>query len=122
MNGAQGTRRRDSLPAERSWTFRTADGNWQTPRQLEAASAYALDPDIAVDTKGQAVAVWRAMDASGEYEVRSVIYVPGSGWGNVVTVSTPNGWGLEPPKVRLDGQGNGMAVWQQVSGPSGFAC
>jgi len=106
----------NSLAADQSWSFKTADGTWQTASRLDAANAVSLNPDIAIDADGNAVALWASQASSGYYEIRAATYGASSGWGSVATVSTNSTYDALVPKVRLDGQGNALAIWAQVDG------
>lgn len=110
-----------SLEAERSWTFRTADGHWQGPRQLEAASGNAMYQDVAVDREGNATATWIAADGAGVYQFRAAHYTPTGGWGGAYTVNVQNGLAVRNLSFRLDGQGNGLAIWMQLAAPMSIA-
>jgi hypothetical protein len=117
---AAGTGFRDDagnrLPAERSWSFATADGNWQAPRRLDADNVYSNATDIAIDPEHNAVAVWATGLANSE--VRTASYVPGRGWSQSAVLGPPGNTSAGYPKVRLDAQGNGLAVWAQFGDSS----
>jgi hypothetical protein len=104
------------LPAERSWSFATADGNWQAPRRLDADNVYSNATDIAIDPEHNAVAVWATGLANSE--VRTASYVPGRGWSQSAVLGPPGNTSAGYPKVRLDALGNGLAVWAQFGDSS----
>jgi hypothetical protein len=109
----------NSLAAERSWSFKTADGSWQGFQRLDAADATSANPDIAVDAEGNVATVWSNQASSGWYEIQTAMKPAGAGWGSVGTLSTPGNHYAVMPKVRFDGQGNALAVWTEVDGTLG---
>jgi len=103
----------EGLPAQRSWTFRTADGSWQAPRQLEAASTNVAR--ITASADGHAVSAWKVGS-----ELRGAAYDPVSGWGPPATVATfgPSSSGGSP-SLGSDGQGNALLTWMQAGADAG---
>lgn len=105
----------NSLAAERSWSFRTADGNWEAAHQLEAATAISTaDAVTAQDSQGNTVVLWSSEAASGVREIRIAVERAGAGWGSVSTLSTPGNYNAVFPQLRFDSQGNGLAIWMQA--------
>lgn len=72
----------------------------------------AEDPRIAVDSSGDALAVWRQVDATGRSGIWSNHYKKQVGWGTAGLVETMNSL----PDVAMDGLGNALAVWTQGGG------
>lgn len=104
----------NSLAAEKSWSFRTADGSWEVPHQLVAATpetAATGDAVTAQDGQGNTVVAWASRTASGAYEIRTAVQSAGGSWGSASTLSTPGNYNALFPQIRFDNQGNGLAIW-----------
>lgn len=107
----------NGLAAERSWSFRTADGVWETPRQLDAErTAVSGNPVTAQDSQGNIVVVWSSQASSGWYEIRSATRTESGAWGGFRTLSVPGNRNALLPQVGFDRQGGGLAIWSQFDG------
>jgi hypothetical protein len=78
-------------------TVRPADGHWQTPGTL---SHLGLDPEVAVDGQGRAIAVWQASSSVEEAERPA-----GEGWLPPEAALTPSG---EEPQVATNARGDAV--------------
>jgi hypothetical protein len=76
-------------------------------------SAYA--PQVAVDTSGNAVAVWYQSDGT-RINILANRYVAGSGWGTATLIETDNAGDAYGAQVAVGGSGNAVAVWYQSDG------
>lgn len=83
-----------------------ASGAWQPPVNLSAAGHDSNAAQIAVDPRGEAVAVW-----SGEGIESATRPTPGAGWQTLVDV----GEGYEP-QIALGADGGAIAVWSRWNG------
>jgi len=55
----------NALATAFSWSFTTEDGNWSSAGLIETDDAgHALEPQIAIDNNGNALAVWRQFDGT----------------------------------------------------------
>jgi hypothetical protein len=87
---------------------------WLPPVTVAAEPGAA---DIAVDSAGNAVAVWTAEDQTAKVEfVRSAFRPAGGSWGPAETISaaTPIQFkcaGCLQPRVAMDGSGRAVAIW-----------
>jgi len=106
----------NGLAAEQSWTFKTLDGNWQGPERIEAADAISDTPQLGVDADGHAVAVWSRKSTSGWKEIQAATYDPASGWSRAASIGVPGSSDAVDPQLRVDGDGNAIAVWSQQAG------
>ncbi len=102
--------------------FSTATG-WGAAAHLENDSTGGWDiiPSVAVDPTGRAVAVWQRFDsAAGRFNIRSNHFAPASGWGTAELIETNTLGFSRDPRIALDANGNGIAVWDQAdAGPGG---
>jgi hypothetical protein len=94
-----------------------AAGGWQTPLPLETSDTVeALNPDVAADGDGNAVAVWEETDGATVINVRAARRDRTTGvWSTPVTLGTPGVYAagnLAFPRIALDpATGDGVAVW-----------
>lgn len=88
---------------------RAAGGAWQTPVTLSAAGQNAETADIAVDPRGNAVAVWgRSIGTTSM--VQGAVRAAGATWQAPINLSTAS-QNAVIPRVAVDPQGNAVAVW-----------
>jgi hypothetical protein len=89
---------------------------WGTAELIEKDdSGSALHPQIAVDQRGNALAVWRQPIGTRE-NIWSNRYAAESGrWGTPELLETGDG-GAHDPRVAVDGSGNALAIWRQFVG------
>lgn len=87
---------------------------WQAAASLENGSGDVQSPRVAIDTDGNAIAVWYQSDGS-VLDVMSNRYVPGSGWGTAAAISTLNQNGYDP-QIAMTPDGDALAVWYQYDG------
>lgn len=88
--------------------YTASTDSWDTAERIDADTADAKDQQVAIDTSGNALAVWEQGDDI---------------WANRYTASTQS-WGTaerietgaesaERPQIAVDGSGNALAVWEQ---------
>ncbi len=94
-----------------------ATGLWGTAELIETDdTGHANGSQVAVDSSGNAVAVWSQSDGI-RYNIWSNRYVSGTGlWGTAELIETDNVGGVLYPQVAVDGSGNAVAVWPQSDG------
>jgi len=88
---------------------------WTAPVLLETDdTGDAVNPQIAGDAAGNAMAVWRQSD--GTYNnIFANRYVAGSGWQGATLIESNSGTAGNP-SVAMDINGNASAVWAQFDG------
>jgi PKD domain len=89
-------------------------GTWAVPTSLSAPGRDADSPRVAVDARGDAVAVWASVGLSG-WTVQAAYRPAGGAWGTVVALEPPQ-QGTAAPEVVLDSSGRAVAVWASTSG------
>lgn len=98
------------------WTNRyTAGAGWGTAALLETNDAGdAWDPQIALDSNGNAIAVWTQSDGLHN-KIWANRYIAGTGWRTALPIENTSGdaWG---PYVGIDANGNALTVWYQYDG------
>ncbi len=103
----------NSLAAEKSWSFRTADGSWDAPHELEAATTNPGNLVAVQDGQGNTVAIW-ASQVAGAFQIRTAVQNASGDWGDSSRLSTPGNYQALVPQIRFDSQGNGLAIWMQL--------
>lgn len=101
----------EQLPAAVTTTFTTADAAWQPAGLLSPDTPdQTFDPRVAMNAKGDMIAVWRQHDGS-RMRLMSRLYTVGTGWGSIFTIDDTVG--VAPTKgIALDAMGNAFAVWE----------
>lgn len=102
---------RDNIRANR---YVAGDG-WGRAEPIETGTGYADNPQIAVDSDGNAVAVWDQSDGTRD-NIWANRYVSGTGWGTAQLIETDNNGHAYDPQVAVDDSGNAVAVWFQSNG------
>lgn len=94
-----------------------AEASWGAPVSLSEPVEYShgyppLDPSLAIDAKGSAVAAWDGYRSSMEESVQAaVLPVIGASWQTPIRVAETDGF-LVSPLVAMDEKGNGVAAWE----------
>jgi len=98
------------------WACRyTTNNQCSAPELIETLDeGDAMAPQIAVDTRGNALAVWQQSDGT-RTNIWSNEYSPINGWGTAQLVETSDG-DAQAPQIVLDELGTATAVWQQSDG------
>jgi hypothetical protein len=106
---------RDSANNFSTYANRFNGTDWGTAELIETGDAgNALDPQVAVDSNGNAIAVWHQYDGT-----KNNIYANrfnGTAWGTAELIETGDAGNAFYPQVALDSNGNAIAVWHQDDG------
>ena len=92
---------------------RPVSGVWQSPVRLSAARGRAYAPHVAIDGRGQAIAVWQRA-----HTIEASVRAPHARWGRPVRLSNPDedaGFA----GVAINERGDATAVWQHNIQPNG---
>ena len=92
---------------------RRAGGGWQGGLPLSIAGRDAEAPQVAVDSSGNAVAVWSRHD--GSRDIVQAARRRGGAWEETLDLSLPGQNAVEP-QVDLDPAGDAVAVWSRFDG------
>ena len=114
VDGVKGTGG-ELLAAPVSLGFEAADGTWSAPVALAPAAGDASYPRIAMDAKGNALAVW-VQASGGNIGVASNHWSAGAGWDGLRRIDSIDFSPAAMPEVRFDRDGNALALWVQVAG------
>ena len=98
------------------FAYRPAGRNWLSKNErvsdTSATASSTLRPDIAVDSNGNAYAIW-AYELDGKLNIYFSYRPRGGSWGPKAQVSeeTPGLWTKCTPAIAVDGAGNAYAIW-----------
>ena len=93
---------------------RPAGGPWQPPLDLSAAGQSASEPQLAVDSAGNALAIWSLSNGSNTI-VQSATRPAGGSWQVAHDLSTI-GRNASEPQIAVDPEANAVAVWSRFDG------
>ena len=91
-----------------------AGSGWGTATVIENDDTNADEPEIAVDSSGNAIALWTESDGTND-SVHANRYAAGSGWGTAANIGIVTG-GVDHQDLAMDKNGNAIAVWDQSDG------
>jgi len=99
------------------WTNRfTPSMGWGTADLIELDDAGpANSPQVAVDAKGNAVAVWAQSDGTRN-NIWTNRFTPSTGWGTAELIDLDDAGPANDPQLAVDANGNAIAVWRQSDG------
>jgi hypothetical protein len=93
----------------------TSGWGWGTAAVIESGTGDAiLFPQIAIDSDGNAMAVW-VQDDGAHNSIYANHYTPGGGWGTAALIESGTGGALFP-QIAFDADGNALVVWRQYDG------
>lgn len=92
--------------------YNAEDHNWGTPILIESRTGGAYAPQIAVDSQGNAIAVWEQHDGVTPSIYANRYTVSDNSWGEPVLIESGNGAAYSP-KVAFDSNRSAIAVWEQ---------
>lgn len=82
--------------------------------QINPAGGHTATPEIAVDARGNALAVWAQHNGTA-YSLYARHYRAGAGWGSVQPLESETS-DAHSPQAAFDAFGNAMVVWNQSDG------
>ena len=97
-----------------AWANRydAASGHWEGAVKIESLDGgNTYSPRIAMDSSGNATAVFNYAEGPGSSWIYANRYVAGSGWSGAVAIDDNTGTAASP-WVTLDDNGNAMVIWQ----------
>lgn len=94
-------------------------GGWGTAALIELNNdGNAGEAQVAVDTQGNAIAVWS--QATGTlFSIWASRHTASGGWSTPELIETDDSGSAHEPQLAFDGSGNAHVVWSQVSGVPG---
>jgi hypothetical protein len=102
---------------ENIWASRSTLGDdWSVPQLIERDNAgHAGDPRVAMDSGGDAIAVWHQSDGT-RANIWANRYSSSNGWGNARLIERNDQGEARLPDVAMDPGGNATVVWHQSDG------
>lgn len=94
--------------------FTSSTGNWVGEVNIESGTGDAQMPQVAIDSAGNAIAVWHQYDGS-HWNIYANRFTPSGGWVEAETIESGTGNAYEP-HIAIDAAGNAIAVWYQHDG------
>jgi PKD domain len=91
-------------------TERPAGGDWSEPETLSLPGEEGQRSQVAIDTSGNAIAVWITGESSTDYVVRSAARPPDGEWSKPEDVSDSISEAVTP-QLALDAGSEAVAVW-----------
>ena len=89
---------------------------WSAPRLVElAGDTFAMGPRIAMNVRGQAMAVWYQLDGPAS-RVWAKRFTPQEGWAEATQIGLSHPHNGFEPHTALNAQGDAMAVWSEFDG------
>jgi hypothetical protein len=99
---------------EMQWSARPAGGTFSQPLRASTTGAATGPPDVAVDTQGNAIAVWTESEGSIQRTVRA--FRPAGGSFSDPKVISVAGFYTGNPRVVISAAGDALAIWQEGDG------
>jgi plastocyanin len=94
--------------------FRPAGGSWQAPVSVGWCSEGRCEPQVGIDSHGDAVALWETYTGF-TFVVESSYRPAGGAWQAPVVLSPEEIPGAAHPKLAVNGKGDAIAVWDRGS-------
>jgi hypothetical protein len=91
-----------------------AGGSWQSPVNISESGADGEAPHVAIDARGDEVAVWTRWNGSNDTAEASEL-VAGGAWQTPVALSS-GVQDSEDPRVEMSSNGDAVAVWTAYNG------
>jgi hypothetical protein len=99
------------------WSSRfTPLGGWEAPTPVENSADDTRDVQFAVNSNGDAFAVWAQSSAIRPTTIWASRYIAGAGWEPAIRVQSDTSGDGFLPRVAIDPNGNAVAVWHQTDG------
>ncbi|MGQ7273870.1 Ig-like domain-containing protein [Marinobacter sp. V034] len=111
----------DDGGADSVWSSRYTPGSgWSQAEAIETSNTVEANyPQIAIDSDGNALAVWEQADSGGHSEsIGTNRYTTGVGWGVAQSIGAGTALFASDPQIAFDTDGNAMAVWAEFDGTS----
>lgn len=95
-------------------SIRPAGGGWQPPQDLSASGQSAVNANVSVNGRGDAVAVWHR--SNGVHDVVQAAFRPAGGVWQPAQDLSAVGQTASDGHVAVDSAGNAVAVWLRYNG------
>jgi hypothetical protein len=92
-----------------------ANGAWTAAEVLSGAGRQTEFPGVAMDREGNAIAVWRHSDQTGDV-VEAAVRPTGQRWTDRHEMSPGHPPNVSAPEIAMNASGGALAVWAQHTG------
>jgi hypothetical protein len=89
-------------------------GVWQAAQDLSPAGEQSGDPQVAIDSDGNAVAIWQSSSGGVNTIESAARPTPTGTWQGALAISAAGG--SSQPQFVFDSHGNGLALWTRSNG------
>ena len=96
------------------YATRTANGAWSSATTISDPGQSASQPDVAVDTTGNALVTWSRGDGTN-IRIQAAYRPSGGSFAAPVTISDP-GFDATKPETDFDNSGKALITWQRFDG------
>ena len=94
-----------------------SSGIWQAPVALSSPTEGASEPEVAIDSQGDAVAIWQSSNGANEIIDSASMSAGNGAWQSPIPVSiSATSLIGEFPQIAMNPQGDAVAVWDQSNG------
>lgn len=93
-----------------------AESGWQSAASLSSGSTTACDPEASMNLSGNMIAVWK-QSTGAYYAIYAATGTLGSSWNTPIQLSSNDSIF---PRVQIDADGKGVALWQERASPTTF--
>lgn len=91
---------------------------WATATEINTFSSDALEPTIAMDSAGNAIAVWRSLASNKLYYTQ---YITGSGWQTTTEIFYSDAYGTgKLPDIAMNADGKAILVWRSTRAAASY--
>lgn len=88
-------------------------GSWGAEQAVESQGNDALQPKVAIDANGNAIAVWK-QSSGGRYDLWANRYEAGTGWGTPQLLENLDFGNVDQPDIAFDANGNALVAWWEL--------
>ncbi len=103
----------NALAATYIWNFTSQDTarTWGAPELIGSDAGWYDRPQVAMDSKGNAIVVW----STSSHSIYANRYQVGMGWGSPTLIGNDSGESYSP-RVAVNSSGDAVVVWSQFFG------
>jgi hypothetical protein len=91
-----------------------AGRGWDAPVTATPGRNSVQSLQLAMDPAGNALVIWHEGSPGDVFGVWAVRFAIGTDWGRPVLLQAAVGAVFEPPRIAMDAEGNGTAVWRRI--------
>ena len=98
------------------WANRfTSNAGWESARLIEQGGGNGVSPDVALDSDGNAIAVWSQTNGM-RFNIWANRFTRRNSWEGAQLIETDDAGSANDPRVVIYPRGNAHVVWHQSNG------